>query len=397
MKSIQVDRFASFIDSEGLPVLLPTLFSMSMNRMGHVLVEKDRINKDTGEVEVILEKREISQDTISQYEGVILHFLQYAEQQSQLVPKLPNVHMHTHATSDFINEYLNNYLISELGKGINSVTKAKSVLTSYYNYLSGFEITNTKNLFIYPKLRKDAHKNVRRKRAYKYIQKSTRTKMLLECKTVRDELLLRFGFECGLRAMENTSLFLEDFTYAKKPEKGFLSLFDELKQTDKEIFEYLLTDTKARQNQGSPARKIYIPRALLKKCHEYYLSERPDSVSNALFVSYESNHAGNAISKKCATRIFSEVRDRLLSNSADTIVLNEDNSYHHLRHSFGTEKFHELCRDIPHHAITEGHAVVTEIARLMGHKINKKAHSQEITMRYIRAVDFMLIAEKGQG
>jgi integrase len=190
-------------------------------------------------------------------------------------------------------------------------------------------------------------------------------------------------------------LFLNDFTYAKKPEKGFISLFDELKQEGKEVFEYLLTITKARRDEGSPSRTIYIPRALLEKCHKYYLTERPDSTSNSLFVSYEKNHSGNAITGKFATRIFAEVRNRLLASSgAHDIVLNEENSYHHLRHSFGTEKFHELCRGIPHGSITEGHAVVTEIARLMGHKINKKEYAQEVTMRYIRSVDFMLVAEK---
>ncbi|WP_114325134.1 site-specific integrase [Candidatus Colwellia aromaticivorans] len=395
MKSIQVDRFVSFIDSEGLPVLLPTLFSISMNRMGYVPERKERVNKTTGEVEVILDKIEVSQHTINQYEGVILHFLQYVEQQSQVNSKLPNVHMHTHATSEFINTYLNDYLISDLKKGINTATQVRSVLTAYYNYLSLFEITNTKNLYIYPKLRKEAQKNVIRKRAYKYILKSTRTMMLLECKTVRDELLLRFGFECGLRSMENTSLFLENFTYAKKPVKGFLTLFDELKQKDKQVFEYLLIITKARRNEGSPARIIYIPRSLLEKCHQYYLTERPDSNSNSLFVSYETNHSGNAITVKCATRIFTEVKNKLLSSSSvDDIVLNEENSYHHLRHSFATEKFHVLCRGTPHHSITPGHAVISEMARLMGHKINKKEFAQEVTMRYIRSVDFMLIAEK---
>jgi site-specific recombinase XerD len=395
MKSIQVDRFVSFIDDDGVPVIFPTLFSISMNKNGSICEQKKVVNKDTDEIEAIIKEREISQITINLYESVLLHFLQYAEQQSQLDSKLPNVHMHTHATPEFINTYLNDYLISDLEKGIHTVNQAISVLTSYYIYLSNFKITATKNLYIYPKLRKISQKNVKRNRAYSYIQKSTRTMMLLECKTLRDELILRFGYETGLRTLENTSLFLNDFTYAKKPEKGFLSLFDELKQESKEVFEYLLTITKARRDEGSPSRKIYISRALLEKCHKYYLTERPDSKSNSLFVSYETNHRGNAITDRLATRIFGEVRDSLLSSSvANDIILHEENSYHHMRHSFGTEKFHELCRGIPHHAITEGHAVVTEIARLMGHKINKKEHAQEVTMRYIRSVDFMLTAEK---
>jgi len=395
MKSVRVDRFVSFIDCDDIPVIFPTLFSMSMNKNGSICEQKKVVSKDTDEIEAIIKEREISQSTINLYESVLLQFLHYAEQQSKLDSKLPNVHMHTHATSEFINTYLNNYLILEQEKGIHTVNQAISVLTSYYIYLSNFKITDTKNLYIYPKLRKITQKNVKRNRAYSYIQKSTRTMMLLECKTLRDELLLRFGYETGLRTLENTSLFLNDFTYAKKPEKGFLSLFGELKQESKEVFEYLLTITKARRSEGSPARKIYIPRALLEKCHEYYLTERPESKSNSLFVSYEKNRSGNAITDKLATRIFGEVRDRLLSSSVDNdIILHEENSYHHLRHTFGTEKFHELCRGIPHHAITEGHAVVTEIARLMGHKINKKEHAQEVTMRYIRSVDFMLTAEK---
>jgi site-specific recombinase XerD len=213
MKSVRVDRFVSFIDDDGVAVIFPTLFSISMNNNGSICEQKKVVNKDTDEAEVIIKEREISQSTINLYESVLLHFLQYAEQQSQLDSKLPNVHMHTHATPEFINTYLNDYLISDLEKGIHTVKQAISVLTSYYIYLSAFEITDVKNLYIYPKLRKIAQKNVKRNRAYSYIQKSTRTMMLLECKTLRDELILRFGYETGLRTLENTSLFLNDFTW----------------------------------------------------------------------------------------------------------------------------------------------------------------------------------------
>ena len=388
MKSIQLDRFVSFIDCNNTPVVIPTLISMSMNKTGCVKSQKTIVNKNKV-VEVTIVDTEINPSTINIHEDAILHFLQYVEQQSQLNPDLPNVHMHTHATSEFINTYLNDYLISELKKGFNTVTQRISILTSYYIYLSYLGIAETKNLYIYQKLRAAAHQNIVRSRAYKYIQKDTRNKMLLTCKTIRDELLLRFGFECGLRAIENTSLFMDDFTYAKKPQKGFKSLFDELEQSDKDVFEYLLTITKARKNEGSPARTIYIPRALLEKCKMYYLVERQkETNSNSLLVSTDGK--GTAIKAGVATRVFRDIRTMLLDGRSPNLVLNEDNSYHHLRHSFGTEKFYELCRGIPHDSITEGHSVVTEVARLMGHKINKKEWAQEVTIRYIRSIDLML-------
>jgi len=395
MGNIQVERFVSFIDSDGTPLLLPTFFSISMNKYGTIPLVKKVVDKHTDDIEELLVDSEIGEATINQYEDEIFHFLQYLEQQSLTNPSLPNVHKHTHASTDFINEYVNDYLIEECQKGIKVVDKVRVALSAYYNYLTTVGITDGRKIYVYPKLRAVAAKNVTRKRTYKYIQKSTRTIMNLECKTQRDELLLRFGYECGLRSIENTSLFLNDFTYGKKPQVGFLSLFNDLnEQPDKESFEYLLTITKKRANQGSPSRIIKIPRELLKKCQEYYLTERPESDSNSFLVNYETSVSGNAISSHTATRIFREVRTRLLeSDNASDIVLNAENSYHHLRHSFATEKFYELCGETPHHAINEGHAVVTEIARIMGHKINKKGHAQEITMRYIRSVDFMLIAE----
>ncbi|WP_157829002.1 site-specific integrase [Colwellia sp. 75C3] len=395
MSHIQVERFVSFVDSDGTPLLFPTFFSISMNKLGIISLAKKVVDEDTNEVEHQLVDSEIGEATINQYEDEILHFLQYLEHQSFLAPDLPNVHMHTHAPSELINEYINDYLIEESQKGIKVVDKARVTLSAYYNYLAAAGVTNVRKIYIYPKLRKVATKNVKRKRTYQYVQKSTRTIMNLECRTQRDELLLRFGYECGLRSIENTGLFLRDFTYGRKPQKGFLSLFDELKKDlDKNSFEYLLTITKRRSNQGSPSRTIYIPRALLENCHEYYLTERPESDSNSLFANYGASTSGSTISQSTATRIFREVRERLLEgDAASEIFLNNENSYHHLRHSFATEKFYELCGEIPHHSINEGHAVITEMARLMGHKINKKTHAQVITMRYIRSVDFMLDVE----
>ncbi|NOU52606.1 site-specific integrase [Pseudoalteromonas sp. JBTF-M23] len=397
LKDVSIERFAAYIDSNGTPLVLPTIFSMVVNREGRVLLSRVKKGED-GNINENLEFSDLSENVIRQYESKLLEFFEYCDSMASSDASLPNVHKHTHAPSEFINKYINEYLIEQEEKGMKSVEQAKVALQAYYNYLAKIGITYIRNLYIRPKQRKKANKNTKRRRAYKYIARQTRSTMLLKSKSLRDELILQFGVICGLRTHENTSLFLNDFTYGKKKQSGFLTMFADLEcNPDEQSFKYLLTITKSRRNEGSPSRVIYIPRELLEKCRQYYLLERPVSEDNCLFVNNDPNTKGQAISPSTGTRIFREIKNTILeqivNGKISELPLHEDNSYQHLRHSFATEKFYELCGDIPHHAITEGHSVVTEIARLMGHKINKKKHAQEITMRYIRSVDEMLIVE----
>jgi len=395
-KDVWVSRFVSFLDSDGVPLLLPSLFSFSINKKGSVLNSK-RVEASEGEIEHVFYNQELGEVGVNVYEDQLLHFLNYYEQFQKTTPGIPSVHKHSHAPTEFINTYLNDELIEKQEKSPEVVGKAKSALTAYYNYLADVGISKVKEFLIYPSNLAKARKNRKRKRAYKYVAKITRSQLVLECKTLRNELILQFGFECGLRSHENTSLFLNDFSYGKKKQKGFLTLFDDLEDENKQEFEYLLTITKARKNVGSPSRFIYIPRQLVEKCHRYYLLERGDSTVNELFVNNDSVTRGKACPGSIGTTVFRVAKNSLLekmaSGEVDEVPLHEDNGYHHLRHSFATERFYKLCGNTPHHAITEGHTVVTEISRLMGHKINNKGGAQKITMDYIRTIDIMLTIE----
>ena len=119
----------------------------------------------------------------------------------------------------------------------------------------------------------------------KYISTSARFELKKKCKTIRDELFIRIGYELGLRRKENLGLLLNDFTYNKKRKKGLLSLFEEMKSNeDQEQFEYFLagTYTKGRKNNaGGVSRIIYFPRSLLARMRDYYLTERDEVMDKA--------------------------------------------------------------------------------------------------------------------
>ncbi|OQK43059.1 hypothetical protein XM75_u0207 [Vibrio vulnificus] len=67
-------------------------------------------------------------------------------------------------------------------------------------------------------------------------------------------------------------------------------------------------------------------------------------------------------------------------------TLDEANVYHHLRHSFGTDIFYDLCVAAKknYESITTESRVYIETARRLGHKVGGK-HANQTTKIYIHA------------
>ncbi|MEF1215123.1 site-specific integrase, partial [Vibrio alginolyticus] len=67
-------------------------------------------------------------------------------------------------------------------------------------------------------------------------------------------------------------------------------------------------------------------------------------------------------------------------------TLDKANVYHHLRHSFGTDIFHDLCfaANKNYESITTESRVYIETARRLGHKVGGR-YANQTTKIYIHA------------
>ena len=67
-------------------------------------------------------------------------------------------------------------------------------------------------------------------------------------------------------------------------------------------------------------------------------------------------------------------------------MLEDDHTGHTLRHSFGTDKFYDVCKEnrIKIDSVTPTSAVYLLVARLMGHNA-KDGSAPETTRMYIRS------------
>ena len=390
---IKIERFEALLDEDGTPILLPTFFSMFTSKRLQVYKAVDEKSETSQKIVTRLVLSEISEVTFSQYMSHLNRYLDYCEKFAKEHTNAPNIHMHESAPDEFINGYINEELIGAQGKGQQSAAQAVGALSAYYNYLAHIGIAKVKDLRIYKNYRDTAAKNTFRKRAVKYLTLKTRSTLVNVCNSLRDELLLRMGWEVGLRSKENCGLLLNDFTYGKNTHKGLKSLFLEMQGDEaKEMFDYFLAGHYVkRTGSGGPgrSRKIYFNRDLLPRLYEYYVIERPESESDVFFLKTDSKGLGLPINTNTASEVFlarkKELLEKLQQEDFD-FSIHEHNSYHHCRHTFGTNMFYELLGDQDVDSITAGSAAIITVAKLMGHKMDDPRSRNHVTHMYIRAV-----------
>ncbi len=397
---IKLEKFDVFLDDGEVPILLPTFFSMFTSKCLQIYKAIDEKSETSQKIVTRLVLSEISEVTFSQYMSHLKRYLDYCEKFAKEHTNAPNIHMHEAAPDEFINGYINEELIDAQSKGQQSAAQAVGALSAYYNYLAHIGVAKVKSLRIYKNYRDTAAKNTLRKRAVKYLTLKTRSALVNVCNNLRDELLLRMGWEVGLRSKENCGLLLNDFSYGKTTHKGLRSLFLEMQEDEsKTTFDYFLAGNYVKRTGlggTGRSRKIHLDRDLLARLYEYYAIERPESESDVFFLKTDSKGLGLPINTNTASEVFlarkKELLAKLQQDDCD-FSIHEHNSYHHCRHTFGTNVFYELLGDQGVDTITAGSAAIITVAKLMGHKMEDPRARNQVTQLYIRAVREMQALE----
>ncbi|MGR5141720.1 site-specific integrase [Photobacterium sp. DNB23_23_1] len=375
-----------YLYDDDVPVLLPCLYSRYTHVTGLSVVYKKKRVETTSAFEFLLEEVEIGD--YAQYErGQQLGlFLEWVEEYDH-----PSVTLAWHSAlpAELINEYINEYLIVKLQKSEVVVNKAINSLRSYYNWLTHFFDNNYKKVFVFAEYRALARSNNKSTLIVKYLLPATRELLYRHTDSLLEEIVLRNGGELGCRSSENRGFYLDNFKADGKVRNGLRSLFNKLKESPEEEFKYHLPSFDAKY--GS-ARTLYISRTHLLLMEHYYTMERPESTSNHLLVSNSNNHTkGNVVSNRYGSATFYKTLKKLLKVMNDNPeaysgyqTLDEANVYHHLRHSFGTDIFYDLCvvAKKSFESITTESRVYIETARRLGHKVGGK-HGNQTTKIYI--------------
>ncbi|MGY6437356.1 site-specific integrase [Vibrio parahaemolyticus] len=382
-----------YLDDNDVPLLLPCLYNRYTTLNGLSVVHEKLKNPQTEQYDFQFKEVEIGED--AQYVrgeklGVFLEWLEDYTKGS--VHPLLTLDNHTALPAEYMNTFINDHLIQAMEASEIVVNRAVISLTSYYNWLSYFFDMPYKKIFIYSENRELVRSNSKSKLIIKYLLPATRELLYSNTKTLLEEVVLRNGGELGCRTKENQGFYVDDFKADGSTQKGLLTLFKDMADNpDKEEFEYHLASFHAKY--GSK-RKLYIKRNHLALMKRYYDLERPETECNQLLVSNSTNSSrGRAVSERFGSDVFADVLEKvrqLMQGSPEAYLgyqdLDKALSYHHLRHSFGTDIFYEGCQKAKknYESITTESAVYIETARRLGHKVDSK-YSNQTTKVYIHA------------
>ena len=376
------DKLYVIQDDNGAVIFLPLLWTIhackTTSVFGWHIVRTGESPKE------IFKSRTASENTIDNYVGHVFKLLQYVNDLHKS-KGTPSVHDTHQINSRFLNDYLNEVLPNQLGSA-SSLTAHQSGISAYFNFLFSLRIKDPLKTTIPRKtFQKIAEKNTKGHKI-KYISRSDRSALLRACNSQRDRLILRMGYEVGLRASENTGLLLEKHNAKFETHLGLLDLFEELdSRPTKQRFKYFLN---GKYCKGEKSRNIYFDRELLTDLRHYYLNERKwtmDQVKEpceTLFVKTDEEGRGQSIAMGAASDIFTDARKKCP-------WMNLALGYHDLRHVFATELYHqELLARSGHETNSESAAMIVVKERL-GHA------SSTNTELYIRMQIQMLAIEEG--
>lgn len=375
-------------------LLLPTLFSKAVSRTG--VVWKRVVSDGKGKfVSTTYQEEEISDVTITILHNKLEHFFNWLILYSQANSQV-SIDRHHNIPEELLNYYINTVIIEEQGAGEHTVEQYLMALRDYYNYLAMAGFTNAKDIRVKPRLKSIVKRNTKSRTAVKYLTPELRSILYRNTDSLRDELLLRGGGALGLRSKENQGLLLEDFMVGNKKHLGFKSLFLRMAlHPEKMEFEYFLQGqyTKATRNAGGgESRRLYIHRSLLERYKAYYDKERPESSDNTLLLNASYSEGGKPIAENAASRAFTRAKKKVLELQRSGALpkegqmLEDDHTGHVLRHSFGTDKFYDACKDyrLKIDSVTPTSPVYLLVAKLMGHNA-KDNKAPETTKGYIRS------------
>ena len=376
-----------FLDDEGDLIVLPSLFAthlalteqiykFSTTRIESAAKSRMSVSRKTTKV---FSPVDISQNTVKQYLSCIYRLLKHINS---------NLDLSVHQTEDMHTRFLNQYLNEDVGTDmnigdVNTIIKHQSAISAYCNFLSAIGIwhpNETRDTTIYPSTKAEIRKRGTGPSKIKYIPIRDRQLLVSRCKTQRDRLLIKMGYLVGLRAQENCALTLMDrpSKAGQKPKPGLLSLFDEMNNTNSDVFSFYLT-THAKTDYSN--RDVYFTRELLSEIHHYYETERAITLEgkpfcDSLFVRDDNAGRGMAITVGCPSDVFSSIRSKLPH-------LQETLSYHDLRHSFATDLYYDEIHDNNGREVGNSSAARIVVGKRLGHAPGKDG-TYPATSIYVR-------------
>ena len=382
------DNLSLILDDSGSVVILPLLFSIHLETLGEVV----RLNRyEMGDrIVTKLEPEPVSESTTRNYINHICKFLRHINSKHQKDPSHNiSIHQTYLCTPKQVSEYINDDLIKTLTG--NSLSNHQAALSAYFNFLAYMKLRKPHVIRVTRKARKQAIALNQPPTYINYVSTQERFELINICSCKRDKLILRCGYELGLRASEARGLLLEN----NGTRKGFLyELFEQLDAPSKcheKSFLYKLPGQYAKR--GKP-RYLHISRDLLREMKDYYTTERASILSkieqNAptnLFIRRDPRGAGSPISKRLPSDLFNIYRKKLP-------YLDENLVYHDLRHTFATELFHEELKDNRGRETRSESAALLTVALRLGHALSRDGNVAPTTTRYIRLRDIMLIVEE---
>lgn len=407
MHSFQSEKYKTKLmcDNDGIPLLLPNIYlhSLYKNRQAYKLTWVDGSGKRRIK-DVELNKVTLSKTKITECFYELRKFLLWLEIYSESSPSISLI-THHNLPEEILNHYINNVLIMERNTSEKMVEKAVSGLTYYYNYLAFNGFTNIKEIRVKDDKKSIARDSTKRRNVIKYLSPRLRAEIYANAKILRVECILRAGGECGLRTRENMGLLLNDFRVGGQSYSGMKSFFKEIDielklntrlDKQKQEFKYWLQGkyTKGRKNGvGGISRWIYIPRDVMLRFKLYYETERPDCAEDSLFLTDPQSRIVNGIKKYQGTRDFKDTRASVIDRQKQGLLttylhkLDEKHTYHILRHSYGTDKFHDAVEEdgLELENVTHLSRPYLLVAELLGHETQGK-DALTTTRKYIRSV-----------
>lgn len=385
--STNFKRLTVFLDDQERVLVLPLLWLIHISSTQSVFTfnngfyKRPYCTKNTQLDDVNIKESDVSEKTISDYVKYVYHFLCYLNLESKQ-STVASIHNTELLNSKTINQYLNHILPNTL-KG-NSLKCHQSAITAYTNFLSSLNIKEPLKTRIYPKTRQFIAEHRIHINKISYVSRSERHSMLKKCTNDRDRLLLRMGYEVGLRAEENFGLILSSHNAKGKSHDGLLSLFSELEtMPNKYSFSYTLN---GKFTKGGKTRQIYFDRELLSAMRDYFKGERKLAIgkagldNNHFFVRSDHTGVGMPISASQATTTFRKIRNIVA-------CMNNSLSYHDLRHTFATELYHQELHSVGGHETRSESAALLVVMQRLGHS------SIDSTKGYIRLRMLMLSIE----
>ncbi|MGC6061462.1 tyrosine-type recombinase/integrase [Enterobacter kobei] len=292
----------------------------------------------------------------------------------------------SYTVSDFtVSHYLNNELPTRNISRCSTMTH-RAAITSYCNFLTYFGLSPYIKLRLYRKTIQLIESNNSTPFHINYISSSNRTQLLMACKTLAEKLIIRLGYEVGLRTSEVAGLCLQG-------KDELISLFQKLNSStyaNQDYFSYWL---KGRYTKRGRSRWIYFSRELLTDMERYYKSERKlllqstDIDPDNLFLRTDKRFCGTAVGKEYASRIFHR---RAMAAGLSPVL-----SFHDLRHTFATELYHQELTGHSGRETRSESAALLVVAQRLGHKLSRNGTPQATTVRYIRMRLEMLEVENG--